>query len=206
VPAGARLVENRVNLVYRMLKVLLAAVLGSRLAPLGESVVHFRVWPNDLDVNLHMNNGRYLTVMDLGRLDLMIRAGLGTAILKRGWRPMVGAAVIRFRRALAPFERYELRTRIVGWDEKWFWLEQRFERAGELVAAGAVKGLFRNAKGNAPTAEVLDVLGASEPPQIPEWILAWQRADAGNSQATGSKTSAGGETEAHDAGLGSPLL
>ena len=30
-----------------------------------------RVWPNDLDTNAHMNNGRYLTLMDLGRFDLM---------------------------------------------------------------------------------------------------------------------------------------
>ncbi|MBI3607202.1 MAG: thioesterase family protein [Nitrospirae bacterium] len=167
------------NLLFRMLKVLLAAVLGSRLAPLGESVVAFRVWPNDLDTNLHMNNGRYLTLMDLGRLDLMIRAGLGPVIVRRRWRPMVGTAVIRFRRGLAPFERYDLKTRIVSWDEKWFWIEQRFERGGELVAVGAVKGLFRNPTGNVPTAEVLDVLGVTEAPQIPDWILAWQRADAG---------------------------
>lgn len=167
-----------------MLKVLLAAVLGSRLAPLGESVVPFRVWVNDLDTNLHMNNGRYLTIMDLGRLDLMIRAGLGAVILKRRWRPMVGSAVIRFRRGLAPFERYDLKTRIVGWDEKWFWIEQRFERSGELIALGAVKGLFRNPAGNVPTAEVLAVLGVTEAPSIPEWILAWRRAEAGNAQAT----------------------
>ena len=169
-----------------MLKVLLAAALGSRLAPLGESVVSFRVWPNDLDSNLHMNNGRYLTVMDLGRLDLMFRTGLGSVILKRRWRPMVGSAFIRFRRALAPFERYNLTTRVVCWDEKWFWIEHRFERGGELIAVGVIKGLFRERTGNVPTAEVLAVLGVTEPRRIPDWILAWQRAEAGNAQAADS--------------------
>ena len=184
------------NLFFRMLKVLLAAVLGSRLAPLGESVVPFRVWPNDLDTNLHMNNGRYLTIMDLGRLDLMIRTGLGAVILKRRWQPMVGAAVIRFRRGLGPFERYDLKTRIVGWDEKWFWIEHRYERAGEVVALGAVKGLFRNPTGNVPTAEVLAVLGVTEAPPIPEWILAWRHAEAGNARATAESSAEGdrGET------------
>ena len=42
----------------------------------------FRVWPHDLDTSLHMNNGRYWTLMDLGRADLMIRSGLWPSILR----------------------------------------------------------------------------------------------------------------------------
>jgi acyl-CoA thioesterase FadM len=165
-----------------MIKVLMAAVFGARLAPLGESVVRFRVWPNDLDVNLHMNNGRYLTIMDLGRLDLMFRTGLGGIIVKRRWRPMVGTAVIRYRRGLAPFERYELKTRIVSWDEKWFWLEQRFERDGRVIAIGVLKGLFRDRVGNVATADVLAALGVTDAPQTSDGILAWQHADAATTQ------------------------
>jgi acyl-CoA thioesterase FadM len=175
-----------------MVRILVAAVFGARLAPLGESVVRLRVWPNDLDTNLHMNNGRYLTIMDLGRLDLMFRTGLGRVIVTQRWRPMVGTAVIRFRRGLAPFERYDLKTRIVSWDEKWFWLEQRFERNGDVVAVGAIKGLFRDSRGNVPTAEVLSLLGVTEVPQIPDWLLAWQRAEADASRsASPQPTSAG---------------
>lgn len=161
-----------------MLRVLLTAFFGRRIDPLGESVVRFRVWINDLDTNLHMNNGRYLTVMDLGRLDFIVRTGLGGMMLKRGWRPMVGSAVIRFRRGLGPFERYELKTRVAWWDDKWFWIEQRFERDGGLVAIGAVKGLFRQPTGNVPTPEVLALLGVTERPgSIPDWIAAWRDAE-----------------------------
>jgi acyl-CoA thioesterase FadM len=174
------------NLLIRMIRVLLTAVFGARLTPLAESVVRFRVWPNDLDTNLHMNNGRYLTIMDLGRLDLMFRTKLGRVIVTQRWRPMVGTAVIRFRRGLSPFERYVLKTRIVSWDEKWFWLEQRFERNGDVVAAGAIKGLFRDSRGNVPTTEVLSRLGVTEPPTTPDWILAWQRADAATMQSVTS--------------------
>lgn len=167
-----------------MARVLLAALAGGRIAPLGESVVRLRVWINDLDTNLHMNNGRYLTVMDLGRLDFIVRTGLGGIMMKRRWRPMVGSAVIRFRRGLAPFERYELKTRVVWWDDKWFWIEQRFERAGALVAIGAVKGLFREPKGNVPTPEVLALLGVRERPgAIPDWIAAWRDAEPFNAES-----------------------
>ena len=44
------------------------------------SSLAFRVSPGDIDVNRHMNNGRYLTIMDLGRIDVLIRTGL--------WREM----------------------------------------------------------------------------------------------------------------------
>jgi acyl-CoA thioesterase FadM len=161
-----------------MLRVLVAALFGDRIAPLGESVVRLRVWINDLDTNLHMNNGRYLTIMDLGRLDFIVRTGLGGIMVKRRWRPMVGSAVIRFRRGLAPFERYELKTRVVWWDDKWFWIEQRFERDGTLVAIGAVKGLFRQPTGNVSTPEVLALLGVQDrPAAMPDWIAAWRDAE-----------------------------
>jgi hypothetical protein len=51
------------NLILRMIKVLVAALFGQPLGILDSSVLTFRVWPNDLDINLHMNNGRYLTIM-----------------------------------------------------------------------------------------------------------------------------------------------
>src|SRR5258706_4303913 len=120
------------NLLVRALAVFLGLIFKRRsLGLLDESVLAFRVWPNDLDANVHMNNGRYLTLMDLGRLDLTARAGfLGTA-LRRGWRPMVGSATIRFRRGLAPFARFQLITRIVCLDGKWFFIEQRLEAQGQ---------------------------------------------------------------------------
>jgi hypothetical protein len=91
---------------------------------------------------------------------------------------MVGSAVIRFRRGLGPFECYELRTRVVWWDDKWFWIEQRFERNGRVLATGAVKGLFRQPTGNVPTPEVLGQLGVTERPGgIPDWIAAWRDAE-----------------------------
>ena len=54
-----------------------------------------RVWPNDLDTNAHMNNGRYLTLMDLGRFDLMTQCGLVGVVLRQRWFPIAGFAVRR---------------------------------------------------------------------------------------------------------------
>jgi acyl-CoA thioesterase FadM len=44
--------------------------------PLESDILNLRVWPNDIDFNLHLNNARYLSVMDYGRIHMLARAGL----------------------------------------------------------------------------------------------------------------------------------
>ena len=39
------------------------------------SVLRQRVWLDELDINVHMNNAKYLAVMDLGRTDWIVRSG-----------------------------------------------------------------------------------------------------------------------------------
>ena len=137
-----------------------------------------RVLPTDLDANMHMNNGRYLSIMDLGRFDLTIRNGLLGATLRRGMRPVVGSVMIRYRRSLDPFQRYTLRTRALCWDEKWVYLEQRFERAGELAAVGVVKALFVGKSGPVPTRDVFATIGfAGDSPPMPDAVELWRRSE-----------------------------
>ncbi len=144
------------------------------LAPLEASRLRFRVWPNDLDINVHMNNGRYLGAMDLGRLDLAFRTGLGQLMLRNGWKPLVGGLTMRYRKSLRLFEAYELHTRMLGWDAKWCFLEQRFLKDGELIAEGVVRLLFRGREGNIPSADLLRRIGYDGPsPELPEAVHRW---------------------------------
>jgi acyl-CoA thioesterase FadM len=153
------------NLYFRLLFVLLAEFFRPKAPLTSELSLRFRAWPHDLDFNLHMNNGRYLTLMDLGRLQLMVRAGLVPTILKRRWMPVVGTVDMRFRRSLRPFQGFTLRTRLVSWDEKWVYLEQRFFVGEKLMAEGKVKALFLSGKRFVPTREILSFAGESpEPP------------------------------------------
>jgi acyl-CoA thioesterase FadM len=165
--------------VLRSLRVLLAAASSRpRLHPLDDSVIRFRVWPNDLDVNLHMNNGRYLTLMDLGRLDLVVRIGVLGTLRRRRWNPVVGSLQVRYRRSLLPFQEYDIRTRLLCWDERWFYLDQRFERGGDLVAAALVKGLFLGPQGRVPTQQIVDASGQRiDSPPVPGAVAAWQDAE-----------------------------
>ena len=42
----------------------------------GESVLSFRCLPTDIDINMHLNNARYMMLADLGRIDIFFRCGL----------------------------------------------------------------------------------------------------------------------------------
>jgi acyl-CoA thioesterase FadM len=166
-------------MLLRLWFTLAAGFWKPRLGVFDECAAGLRVWPNDLDVNLHLTNSRYLLAMDLGRWDFGMRTGMGRVMASRRWFPLVGSATLRFRKGLVPFQRYELRTRLVAWDEKWCWFEQRFCVGEALHAVGRVKVLFRGSQGNVATAELLAACGARDAPasRLPEAIRLWQQAE-----------------------------
>ena len=134
------------------------------------SVLPFRVWFHDLDTSLHMNNGRYWTLMDLGRLDLMLRSGLWRAVLRHRWLPVVNAGTIRFR----PFR---AETKIICWSETWLVMQHRMLMKGrdgtEIVAAVALvrAALYdKKARVYVPVARLLGEIGvtAESPEPSPE--------------------------------------
>lgn len=157
------------NLWLRLLWLLWRMRRASRIDPLDEVVLDLRVLPGDLDVLGHMNNGRYLAVMDLGRLALMHRSGLLAAARRRGWMPLVRGIEIEYIRPLVPWQRYRLHTRLLSWDRKWVYIEQRFVSGETLHARAHVRALLRARDGNVATETVLETLGTDrrEPPEPP---------------------------------------
>ena len=131
------------NLWFRLIWLLLTTRFRPRLDLPGEaSVLPFRVWFHDLDTSLHMNNGRYWSLMDLGRTDLMLRTGLWRAVLRNRWVPVVNAGSIRFRRELRLFRSIRLETAILCWTDQWLVIRHRILATGrdgkEIVAAVAL--------------------------------------------------------------------
>ena len=130
-----------------------------------------RVWPNDVDFNLHLNNARYLNVMDYGRIHTLARMGLLKPAIQARWIPVVGGVWITYRRSLGLWARYELATRLVGWDERWFYMEQVFTGDDGLAAVGWVKGALRDNAGVVPPQRVMDLVQPGiMSPELPEAI------------------------------------
>jgi acyl-CoA thioesterase FadM len=106
-----------------------------------------------------MNNGRYLTLMDLGRLQIVMKSGLLRVMRKHNWYAVVAAVEIRFRRPLRLWQRYTLITEIVDWDETWFLFEQRFESADRVHARALVQAQFRHQRERVSVVTVLECVG-----------------------------------------------
>lgn len=146
---------------------------------LDPSVTRMRVGLLDLDSNLHVNNGTYLQMMDVARNNQIADLGMFPVARQKGWAPVVAASTMKYRRSLRPFERFEITTRIIGWDERMFYLEQVFTREGKLYARGIVASRFLDRKGNRISAldVVRDAMGENlASPELPEDVAAWARA------------------------------
>lgn len=162
------------NLYLRLLIVLIKMLFVRRRGVLEPARLRFRVLPTDCDLNFHLNNGRYLTFMDLGRIHLLGQIGLLYPLMRARWMPVLGAAEINFIRPLKPLRRFELVTRLVTWDEKYFYIEQRFEAGGRLCAIALVKGLFMAGRQRVDSGSVLKMLNLDmEPPNMPEVVRHW---------------------------------
>jgi acyl-CoA thioesterase FadM len=162
------------NLYLRLFVMLLRMWRTPRRPLLDESCVAFRVMPNDCDINLHMNNGRYLSLMDLGRVHLMRQTRLLDVIVREKWMPVLAAAEINFIRPLAPLQRFELVTTLTSWDDKYFYLEQKFEVQGKLHAHAFVKGVFLRGGKVVPNAEIVAKAGhQGAAPEMPEELRLW---------------------------------
>lgn len=168
------------NLFVRLLKVLLLFVFKHpRRAGIQDALkLSFRVWPNDLDTNGHMNNGRYLTLLDLGRLDLLLRMGAVRHAFANRWFPVLAACQVRFRKPLNLFQKFEIVTRITGWDEKWVFIEQKMTRGGRTVMHAYLKGVFMGREGTVPISRLLEKMGVrAQPEPLPEAFAAWLEAE-----------------------------
>ena len=147
------------------------------LAPLGvldEDRLRLHVWPNDIDLNLHMNNARYLSIMDYARTHLLARTRLLEHIVRSRWKPLVGAVWVTYRRSLPLFSAFGLNSRLVCWDERWFYIEQTFMGREGLAAVGWVKGILRDQRGSVEPQTVIEgVASGLVSPPMPEAIAAW---------------------------------
>lgn len=153
------------------------AVPGQAL--LSPSVTRMRVRPGDLDLYRHVNNGVYLQMMDVARTNYIADVGGVRLLDERGWYPVVAGQTVRYRRSLTLGQRFEITTRVVGWDERVVYLEQVFARGDERCARGLVAGRFlaRGTGERVAAPEVVALLGGERTsPPLPEDVASWATA------------------------------
>lgn len=154
----------------------------SRLAPtlsiFDEATIHFYVLPTDIDLLGHMNNGRYFSLMDVARLDFLIRAKIFKKLSKNKIYAVVASEMMRFKKSLNLFQGYQVTTRVMGWDDKFFYIMHHFKVKQKVYATSVVKIVFLSKNTLLGSANVLSVLNIHKAsPDLPVWIKDWQQTD-----------------------------
>ncbi|WP_299814918.1 acyl-CoA thioesterase [uncultured Jannaschia sp.] len=144
----------------------------------GEHVSHHVCWPWDIDPWMELNNGRTLTLYDLGRLSAGARVGLMPVLKARGWGLTVAGSSVRYRRRVRVFDRIEMRTRSVGWDDRFVYMVQSMWVRGTCCSQALLRTAVTSPGGIVAPARVVEAMGvAGGSPSLPPWVAAWIAAD-----------------------------
>jgi acyl-CoA thioesterase FadM len=168
--------------MYPVIRLALAMSRARRMGPMQVTAEHRSAHlclPWDLDVFAEMNNGRVLTLYDLGRFGLGERIGLTAALRRRKWGLAVAGASVRYRRRVTAFARIDMATRVVAWDARFFYIVQSMWVGGDCASQALLRTAV-TARGRAiPSAELAAELGIDPTsPEPPDWVAAWIAAEA----------------------------
>lgn len=164
---------------FRMAKELWKFRNAPALPILGTHVSTHMCWPWDLDPWVELNNGRTLTLFDLGRIPLGNRTGLRRVLMANGWGLTVAGNTVRYRRRVRAFDRLTIHSRCIGWDHRFLYLEQSMWKGDECTSHMVIRSAVTSKDGIVAPERVLSALGAPlESPALPDFVQGWIAAEA----------------------------
>lgn len=167
--------------MYPFLRMFKAMALARRQPPLGlfdSHVSHHLCWPWDLDPWVELNNGRTLTLYDLGRLPLSRRTGFERLLREKQWGLTVAGSSIRYRKRVTMFTRLTMHTRCIGWDARFVYMEQSMWKGDDCTSHVLIRSAIVSKGGMVKPSDMAVAMGvAAESPALPEWVIAWTEAE-----------------------------
>ncbi|OJJ42488.1 hypothetical protein ASPZODRAFT_105211 [Penicilliopsis zonata CBS 506.65] len=147
---------------------------------------------NEIDFNLHKSNSTFYADLDISRIELLVvlfkdaitplapRANLApeNAYSRRNRRRpllfLLGGVACIFKREIKPYQRYEVVSRVLTWDEKWVYIVSYFVKPGgrqpaeitedSILASALSKYVFKQGRQTRDPAGVLRELGLAGDP------------------------------------------
>jgi acyl-CoA thioesterase FadM len=95
--------------------------------------VNLIVLPQDIDPFMELNNGRYVTLLDLGRFSLGAKVNMASFLKRNNWSLTIVGTYNEYRYRLRLFQRFILKTNIIGYDENWFFFFRRQKEKGKPI-------------------------------------------------------------------------
>ena len=165
------------NRWLRTLITFIRAQFRKDIKPDEETSLNFRVWITDVDLSI-MNNAAMLTITEMGRIDLIIRTGF----LKHAWKnrlyfPLASISA-QFRRPLKRFKKFQLKTQLIYWNEKWIYINHRVLREEKIIAVALAKCTVKKGTELIPFESIIHKLNwEMKPKNRPEMIDRFERGE-----------------------------
>ena len=160
------------NLFFRFLRIFFPALLaGRRTSLIDPHVIRSAVWLGDQDPMGHMTNSRYSSFTDLAIMNYMGRTGALMAFRRRGWLPVIQYESFYYLRMLRFPQKFEVHTRLVGWEDTQMVFHHRFISGDRTHAESFMIARLTGRKKTRVTAEMaMEALGVSlqSPPIGPD--------------------------------------
>ena len=158
---------------FRLIKLIIRRTFSNKENPQEvSSTLKIRVWPHDLDPFMELNNGRYVTLLDLGRFDFVLKVKLQKLLKRKKWSLTVAGTYNEYRHRIRPFQQFELTTSIIGHDERWFYFLQKAKRKGKVHYSSVVKTAFTSKDGLVPVAKAKKEMNLEQLDMpLPNWVI-----------------------------------
>ncbi len=159
------------NLYFRLIRILLKISSCKIIKADETSIIKYRAWPFDCDINFHMTGSRYTALMDLSRVYFIGQINIFSKLIKRKWFPVVKAQEITFYKPIKPLQEFEVQTKLLAWEDKYCYVRQRIVSNDTVCAEAIIKGVFVGNRKTIPLQEVMELAGRDvQSPAITEMI------------------------------------
>lgn len=167
--------------MYPYIRSIHALVSARKYPPLGlydTHVSYHRAWPWDTDMFGELNNGRILTLFELGRWQSTVRLELLQPFLRGRNTLAVAGVSVRYRKRIPIFQKYRMQTRMLGYGERFFYVDQTMWQGETCMNQMLLRAAIRDKSGTVPPAAFLEQMGkTTEQPGLPGWVRSWMEAD-----------------------------
>lgn len=162
-------------MILTQLNVLLSRNKPATHSVLDKTVEKFRVWPQYIDFNLHINNANYLVFAERTRWLYFKRTGTMKTVMDNKYNFIVASTEVSYIRELRIMQTFTVETQVIGTDEKYLYIEHLFKRGEKLHAHILVKAAITRGGKVVPTAELSTTMGLDDSGlQRPEVINGWR--------------------------------
>ena len=92
----------------------------------------------------------------------------------------MAGATVRYRKRVTMFQKIEMQTRCIGFDDKFVYMEQSmWDEKGDCCNHLLIRAAFLKKRKMVPPSQFMELLGEdTSSPELPQWAKNWVEADA----------------------------